>query len=376
MIAAPPPGLPFHRLARTARHAWWRPVVGLVLAAVLWAAGALLLFVVVTAAALVAGRPNGPDGVPSFGPLADLATAFASIALLLPATLAAVRWVQRRPAGSLASVAGRLRWRWLLLCLLPAAGALTVTLGAGALLPVAGDAGSWAGWRAFLLGTAVMLLVVPVQAAAEEYAFRGYLLQAAGAFLRRPWFPVLLQAVLFAAMHGWGTPWGFADLVVFGLLTGYLTVRTGGLEAAIALHVVNNAAATVLAVAVGQLAVDRTAADMPWQMVAVDVPVLVAYTLVIRWLAKRRGIAALSPARPDQPALVGERHGLHPVAQVQLGEHPRQVRLDGGLAQEQLGGDLGVGQPAGHQAQHVGLAVGQGGQPGGADRVGGGRAGQ
>jgi membrane protease YdiL (CAAX protease family) len=119
-----------------------------------------------------------------------------------------------------------------------------------------------------------------------------------GAFLRRPWIPILLQAVLFAAIHGWGTPWGFADLVVFGALAGYLTVRTGGLEAAIALHVVNNLAAAGAAAALGQLTIDETAADLPWQMVLVDVPALLAYTLVVLWLARRKGIAVVSPALP------------------------------------------------------------------------------
>ncbi len=273
--------------------------MGLLVAGMVAVVGALLLYVAVTVAAAVAGRPDGPDGAPSFGPLGDLATAFASIALLLPAAQVAVVWVQRRPAGSVASVLGRLRWRWLLLCLLPGAAAPVITLGVGSVqLADTGDAGAWAGWRPFLTGTAVLLLVVPVQAAAEEYAFRGYLLQAVGAFLRRPWVPIAVQAVLFAAMHGWGTPWGFADLVVFGVLAGYLTVRTGGLEAAIALHVANNVAATVAAVALGQLTLDETAADMPWQMVAVDVPVLVAFTLVVSWLAGKRGIAAVAPAGP------------------------------------------------------------------------------
>jgi hypothetical protein len=99
-------------------------------------------------------------------------------------------------------------------------------------------------------------------------------------------------------VHGWGTPWGFADLVVFGVLTGYLTIRTGGLEAAIALHVVNNLVAAGLAAALGQFSIDETAADLPWQMVLVDVPVLVAYTLVVLWLAKRRRLAVVSPAGP------------------------------------------------------------------------------
>jgi membrane protease YdiL (CAAX protease family) len=170
---------------------------------------------------------------------------------------------------------------------------MTVTIAGGSALAAAtgldtGPDGGWAGWAPFLVSLGLLLLVVPVQAAAEEYAFRGYLLQAVGAVLRRPWIPILVQAVLFAAIHGWGTPWGFADLVVFGALAGYLTVRTGGLEAAVALHVVNNLAAA-----------DVTAAVLPWQMVVIDVPVLVAYTLAVLWLARRRRIAVVSPAGPD-----------------------------------------------------------------------------
>jgi membrane protease YdiL (CAAX protease family) len=208
-------------------------------------------------------------------------------------------------------VTGRLRWRWLLWCLLPAAGTLTVTLGGGTALSAAtgldtGMGGAWAGWSSALLSLALLIAVVPVQAAAEEYAFRGYLLQAVGAFLRRPWIPILLQAVLFAAIHGWGTPWGFADLVVFGALAGYLTVRTGGLEAAIALHVVNNLAAAGVAAALGQFTIDETAADLPWQMVLVDVPALVAYTLVVLWLAKRKRITVVSPELPVPAPLRGE----------------------------------------------------------------------
>jgi len=309
MIVQPYPGSAYHRLARTARHRWWRPVLGFLVIVVGWGAAALLIFTAVWIAAVVAGRPENADGLASFGAHADLAVTFLVVAALLPVTLLATWWLQRRPVGSLSSVLGRLRWSWLLWCLLPAAAALTLTLAGGNALAVAtgldpGPDGSWAGWAPFLLSLGLLLLVVPVQAAAEEYAFRGFLLQAVGALMRRPWIPILVQAVLFAAIHGWGTPWGFADLVVFGVLTGYLTVRTGGLEAAIALHVVNNLAAAGVAAALGQLTIDETAADLPWQMVVVDVPVLIAYTLVVLWLAKRRRIAVVSPAGPDPAVLL------------------------------------------------------------------------
>ncbi len=283
--------IPYHRLARTPGHRWWRTLLGTLFVVV---AGVVLMgagYVVVTLAALAAGRPENADGDPSFGPLADLAVGFLSIAVLLPVTLLAARWIQGRPAGGLSSVAGRLRWKWLLTCVPVAVVFLVLFLTLASLLPggeVVEGSDTLAGWGPFLGSLLVLLLVVPLQAAAEEYLCRGWLLQAAGAWLRSPWIPIVLQALVFAALHGWGTPWGFADLCAFGVVAGWLTVRTGGLEAAIALHVVNNLLSTALAAAYGQLALDETAADLPWELVALDVPMLLAYAAVILWLARRR----------------------------------------------------------------------------------------
>ena len=52
--------------------------------------------------------------------LANLFALIASVAILLPVVLLATLLIERRPIGSLSSVQGRLRWRWLALCLLPA----------------------------------------------------------------------------------------------------------------------------------------------------------------------------------------------------------------------------------------------------------------
>jgi membrane protease YdiL (CAAX protease family) len=295
---------PYHRLGRTAAHRWWRPVAGTALVVVGSVVLVLLGLGFAALVAALAGRPANADGIPSFGPLADLALQFLLIATLLPVTLAAARWVQRRPAGTLSSVTGRLRWRWLLTCLPVAFVAVVALLGGGAALATAtgvdvGLDGGLAGWGPFLLSTLMLLAVVPLQAAAEEYLTRGWLLQAVGTFCRGPWVPIAVQAVVFAALHGWGTPWGFADLIAFGVIAGWLTVRTGGLEAAIALHVMNNLTACALAAAFGDLHVDETAADMPWQLAVIDVPVLLAYAAVIVTLARRRRLATHSaPAAP------------------------------------------------------------------------------
>ena len=61
------------------------------------------------------------------------------------------------------------------------------------------------------------------------------------------------------------------------------------------------------------------------------------------------GGSALGRRGGDQAGLVGEHHRLGAVAQAELGEHPRHVRLHRVLAHHQAAGDLGVGQAAGDQ---------------------------
>ncbi|MEQ4303193.1 CPBP family glutamic-type intramembrane protease [Plantactinospora sp. B6F1] len=306
MTTAPAPGTPYHRLARTERHRWWRPLLGTLLILGGTFVVLCLLAGIGTAAALLAGRPDGPDGLPTLGTVGDLALLLATIAAALPFVLLAARWVQARPAGTVSSVLGRLRWRWLGWCALVAVPAVLLLLGGGiGLLSLTGgtddgravDSG-WPGWAGFLGALVVLLLLVPLQAAAEEYVFRGWLLQAVGAFLRTPWPAIALQAVLFALAHGWGTGWGFVDLTIVGGVLGWLTIRTGGLEAAIALHVVTNLASFIGAAAVGDLASEETAADAPWQMFVVSLLVHAGYAAVVLWLARRHRLPTVAPDRP------------------------------------------------------------------------------
>jgi membrane protease YdiL (CAAX protease family) len=310
---------PYHRLAANRPRPALRAVGGTLYVLAGWMVLGVAVYLAAMAVAAVAGHPMADDGTSGMGPLFDDAVLCLAIAALLPVTLTGARWVQTRHAGGLSSVTGRLRWRWLFTCLGIGVVATIVTLGGGtALMAVTGadlgDTGGWVGWGRFAASVAVLAAVVPLQAAAEEYAFRGWLLQALGAVIRRPWVPIGVQAVLFAAIHGWGTPWGFADLVVFGLLAGWLTVRTGGLEAAVALHVANNLLSFTGAAAFGMLGGEQTVTDAGWQVVAIDVPVLLAYTVVVSWLAGRRRLAVISPPAPaswgpatppDQPVLVG-----------------------------------------------------------------------
>ncbi|GAB2842362.1 hypothetical protein GCM10027074_06030 [Streptomyces deserti] len=300
-------GLPYHRMARcTGRHRWWRPLLGTLLLIGGWVVLLLFLYAFSYGLGKAAGRRELPDGSIDLGPLAETALDLACIAVALPLVLLAVRWAGGRPAGTVSSVTGRLRWGRLGRCLLAAVPPLALLAVVAAFLP-GGESDVWVGWRPFLVSLAVLVVLVPVQAAAEEYVFRGWLLQAVGGFVRSPWFAVLPQAVLFAAAHGWGTRWGFADLLVFGLVAGWLTLRTGGLEAAIALHTLNNLLAFGLSAAVVDgLSSDETAADAPWQLALADIAVVLVYAALVLWLARRHPPLRLSPPSavpppPQQP---------------------------------------------------------------------------
>jgi len=300
----------YERLARaTGRHNWWRPFLGSFVLLGLWLVGGLLIIAAAMAIGAFLDVPTDADEWPQFGEIPDVALLLVATAMALPATALTVRWVQKRRWGSLSSVVGHLRLPWLRTCLAVAAVPIALLLTVSFVIEP--EDAPWVGWGTVLTGLAMVICLVPFQAAAEEYVFRGWLLQATGSFLRSPALVVIPQAVLFAAAHGWGTPWGFATLTVFGLSAGWLTIRTGGIEAAVALHVMNNVLAFATAAAyTGGLSSDETAADLPWALALFDAALTLLATAVILRLAKRRNltthltppVSALIPGPSPIPA--------------------------------------------------------------------------
>ena len=61
----------------------------------------------------------------------------------------------------------------------------------------------------------------------------------------------------------------------------------------------------------------------------------------------------------DETGLVGEDDRLHAVAQVELLEDASDVGLHGSVADDELGGDLGVGEAARDQGEDLELAAGE-----------------
>lgn len=248
---------------------------------------------------------------PSFLALVNLGWA-----ATIPAVLLVVWLLHGLRPGWASSVVGRLRWRWMLTCFGLSLVALVATLLVSALLPSQGGGTEVSGelnpftstTRDFLL---VVVLMTPLQAAGEEYAFRGYLAQGFGSVLSA-WprvalvLSVLGPATLFALAHGAQDPPIFFDRFAFGVVAGVLVLLTGGLEAGIAMHVLNNLLAFGLALAFG----DMTSALNPTGGTWWSIPVTLTQSLVLLglvvWVARRRGIATHAGAAGHRGGPAGE----------------------------------------------------------------------
>ena len=147
----------------------------------------------------------------------------------------------------------------------------------------------------------IAIVLTPLQATAEEYVFRGYLMQTIGGWLKHPLWAILLPVPLFAIGHNYDI-WGLLDVSVFAIAAGWLTWRTGGLEAAIVAHVINNTVLFIL----GAVGLSDINADSGSPVaLLVTVAIMGSYSSLVVWQAKRmRLVTTRSVVDPDQVPVV------------------------------------------------------------------------
>lgn len=276
--------VPYHMLSRDAHFRWWRPLAEIGLFGVLCGAFALAFTALVYGLAAALDVAN-QDGVFA-DPVLEIFFGFGIVALTLPAVLLAVRWAGRRPSGTVSAVDGGLRWGWLLDCARWGAAAISVVLVVG-LLQDGWESAKWPGWGTWTKVALIAVLVVPLQAAAEEYLCRGWLFQAISSWTRSPWPAAVLTTALFVVLHDYTDLLVLADLAVFSLAMCWLTVRTGGLEAAIVLHVAYNAVGVLVATTQGVPSLDQSGDYTSAQVLPGTVT-----TLGYAWWVHRRACSA------------------------------------------------------------------------------------
>lgn len=87
----------------------------------------------------------------------------------------------------------------------------------------------------------LLFIILPIfQAFAEEYIFRGFLMQTLGSWFKIPIVAVIIQAVIFGIIHFQYNVTGMIGVLVSGIIYGFVTWYTKGLEISSALHAVNN----------------------------------------------------------------------------------------------------------------------------------------
>lgn len=283
---------------RTSRNRWWKGLVSIVVlgaAIMLFSIGATLVSLLLgdtTTEEFASGQISMTPGLLLATNLSVIASA--AVAMLLH------RYLHRQPVGTLHSVVGRLRRDWLGLAAIVVVPLFVAYVAAMVLIeppgPIALDVTAWA----FLV---VILLTTPLQAASEEYIFRGVIQRAAGSWVSGA-FPslvlgTLVSAVTFSLFHFATDGWLIAYYLVFGIAMSLLTQATGGLEAASLVHAANNALVFLVAAATGHMTegIDRTA-GMGGPFMLAPMLVIAAVAAVLILLTRRRGLQhrALQPA--------------------------------------------------------------------------------
>jgi membrane protease YdiL (CAAX protease family) len=227
------------------------------------------------------------------------------LASLTLVTWLVVRVVHRLRPRWLSSVRPGMRWKFFFACFGLAVVALLASLIVGALLPhdpnaVSGKAHVPTGQ---LLATAIVILVTtPLQALGEEYGFRGYLMQAFGSFFGSRVAALLITATLFALAHGTQNFPLFFDRFAFGLMAGAVVILVGGLEAGIALHILNNLLAFGIAIAYNQLDSTLTVSEASWWQLPVTIAQNGVYLVLVLLLARRMGLRNVTAPPVADPA--------------------------------------------------------------------------
>jgi len=308
-------------------HGTGRPWRGIVAIVVLMAT--LLLLSLVFGAIAIAYEIftggmdfNDPDSLLAITPAVLLSSNLA-LAAMIPLSMGLQRLLFGVPVRHIFSVAGAFRWRWL--------GRLALIIVPVWIVYIAVSFALEPGGEIRIDGTALALLAVvvlttPLQAAGEEFGFRGLIQRSVGSWFRHPTvaFAVstLISGALFGAVHFAADPWLIAYYFLFGVSASIAARFTGGLEAPVLIHVVNNVLIFVPAVLLGQLAegIDRSeGAGGPFMLL--PIAVVLGAAALSGWWARRSGVQIRAP----RPLTVAESRPAAPVDPTPVPPAPPQT---------------------------------------------------
>jgi hypothetical protein len=307
----------YHQMLRTWNYAWWKPVLGIVLVIVGMMVVAPLLLM-----PILIGGVMFEDGSfwENFEKAATLEEVGPAALLYLNLALGSsilvcwfvMRVVHRMRPRWLTSVVPKMRWKLFFIFVGISVVALVAQIIVSLLLPgdqeadLSGQVNDFT-TTTVLLGL-IVLLTTPFQAAGEEYVFRGYLMQALGSLTRNKWLTLLATSTLFAVAHGVQNFPLFFDRFMFGFIAGWLVIRTGGLEAGIAMHILNNFLAFGYALTFSDLSSTLNISEVGWENIPLTLTQAGTYAALVIFVARKMDVQRrtappadlLPPAEPGR----------------------------------------------------------------------------
>ena len=309
-------------MLRTWNYAWWKPVLGIVLVLVgVVVVAPLVLMPVLVLGVVLEGGPfwqsfESAATLESVGPASLLYLNLVLGSSILVCWLV-IRLLHRMRPRWLTSVVPKMRWKLFFIFVGISVVALVAQIVVSMLISGPGEGDLTASVNEFTATTAVIGLVVlvttPFQAAGEEYVFRGYLMQALGSLTRSRWVALLATSTLFAVAHGVQNFPLFFDRFMFGLIAGWLVIRTGGLEAGIAMHILNNFFAFGYALVFSDLTSSLTVSEVGWENIPLTLTQAGTYAVLVLLVARRLDVQRrTAPPRTGLPP--EEPHDVEPAA--------------------------------------------------------------
>ncbi|MFD2339448.1 CPBP family intramembrane glutamic endopeptidase [Clavibacter michiganensis subsp. tessellarius] len=291
------PPVPYHHGLRDTGGPW-RGILALVLGVVAFFLLSLVFGLVAFAVEFARGRldPSDASSVETMTPVIMLATNL-SLAALIPVSMLLQRWLFGVPMRAMSSVVGRFRWRWLGRVALVIAPVFLVYIALTFALDPSGEIRVDGEVVAFLV---IVLLTTPLQSAGEEYGFRGLVQRSVGSWFRDTRVALVVGAILssslFALAHLAADPWLIAYYFVFGIAATTAARLTGGLEAPVLIHALNNTLLFIPTALLGQMSesMDRSEGTGGPFMI-LPMAVMLGSALLAGWWARRHRVETVAP---------------------------------------------------------------------------------
>ena len=291
---------------------WWWGLIALVVYV-----GCYLLVQFLASFIMLAANPSVLEAAQKGEPLPTTPSLFLinNIAVALDIGVCTLlAWIFfRQGFGWLVSVVGRFRWKWMGVALGIFAIGYAVEMIVELLIYGVVDYGltdlHLESYTVFMIVS--ILATTPFQCAAEEFQSRAFLpriitaivpFRIAGLILS-----ALVPSVIFMYLHDAQDPWLNLNYFCVALMMWWLAYRTGGIEASIALHFVNNFFSewTLPFTDISGMFDRSEGTGSP--VILIYIAVQLVLVLIVDWFARKKGVVRMSAPAALVPVVVKPR---------------------------------------------------------------------